>query len=386
VLLLAIVWGWHTESALYEGHGVNVPTSLHGYNVFITGSTSGIGFEAALEFYGLGAHVLIHSSDAKRAAKSAAEVRSLSARKGQRLGTATPLAGNLANFNDLRRFAREVPKVMPRIDIYIMNAARMYGLGAQYKDNSKLMGQPDSVFQSPSGHDTVQAVNHMGHYLLTELILPRLAHGAIIVIVSAMGGWDGNHRRIMPPWGNFGKHIFNKKTSTPKRIKWEVPGLKEYAFTAYHDSKYMNFCYAYWLRRRISNATIHVHDPGYVMTTPMMDRNSKAYKERLNRGYRQKKIWMWHAPSFEAGRHILENVFVTRHPVPEVVTSYFMPRQVVSWFAPMSMEARGRSRWVSKWQNWQRLLWGLHASIGPECDIALQDRFMRWTAEQVAPR
>jgi len=382
VALLAIVWGWHVESALRQDSGVDVPASLQGYNVFITGSTSGIGFEAAIEFYRRGAHVFVHSSDYKRAVKSAEDVRQFT---GQRpgLGSTTPVAANLAHFDQLRALAKNITKGVRRLDVLILNACRMYGLAPLYNDTT-LLKQPASVFKSPSGHDTVLAVNHLGHYLLTELLLPILAHGARIVIMSAIGGWSGSHTRIMPPWGYLGKHKFGPQTSNAKRIFWEQPGLKPHAYSAYHDSKYMNFCYGYWLRRRLErNATVIIHDPGYVMTTPMMSRDSPAYKQRRNRQYRQTKLWMWHAPSEEAGRHLLEATFVTRHPVPELVSAFFMPRQVVSWMAPYAWEGR-RAAWVSEISNYQKILWGLHASVGPQCDEELQDRLMQWSAQQVA--
>lgn len=190
--------------------------------------------------------------------------------------------------------------------------------------------------------------------------------------------------RILPPWGYLGKHRLSDRTADEKRIFWEVKGLKQHAFNAYHDSKYANVCYGRWLRRRLgSNTTVILHDPGFVLTSPVMDRNSKTYRQRLYRRVQQRKIRMWHAPTPEGGKHLLQAAFVTRRPLPDVVTAFFFPRQVVSWFASYEWETRGRMWYLLPFPAYQKLTWGLHASIGPQCDEDLQDRLMQWSARAV---
>lgn len=384
VLAVAIAWGVYEDSVLRPGSGFQVPGSLYGYNVVITGSTSGIGFEAALEFYKLSAHVIVHSSNQQRAEKSAGDIERLGA-SGQGLGKVTPMAANLADFPKVTAFSEKLRVLMPRVDVLILNACRMYGLAPFYGDGT-LMKQPASAFPAPSGHDSVLAVNHMGHYLLTELLLPSLRHGAPIVIMTAIGAWDSSHERIFPPWGYLGHHKMYPTTANDKRIIWESKGLQQHAFYAYHDSKYANICFGRWLRRRLGrNATVIMHDPGYVVTTPMLNRDSTTYTERLTRSVVQTKLFNWHAPVEWAGRNLLEVTFLTRRPIPDVVSSYFMPRQVVSWWAPHSWEGRRPPHlfWIA---GYEKLTWGLHSTIGPQCDRDVQDWLMWWSSAQVGLR
>jgi len=275
---------------------------------------------------------------------------------------------------------------MPRVHLLFLNAAMMYGLGAMYKDDS-VMKLPASAFQAPSGHDNCMAINHLGHYLLTLLLLPQLAPGATIVVMTSNAAWGTSHRRLMPPWGYLGKHKFNKNTSTPKRIKWESPGLKRHSNVAYQDSKYANVCFGRWLRRKLgSNYTVVLHDPGFVLTSPAMNRSSRQYRERLYRKSRQKKLWKWHAPTVDGGRHLLESAFVSQRPMPDLVVSFFFPRQVVGLLAGYWWEDYRRNAFLAQFSRVQKLTWGLHGSVGPQCDPDLQDRFMAWSADAIGAK
>jgi len=376
VLLLAIVWGMHEESSLRPGSGVDIPASLSGYNVVITGSSAGIGFEAAVEFYRLGAHVVIHSSSQKRAESSAKDVK-LYAAEGQ--GRSTPLAADLGDFDQVRSFAAMVLGIMPKVDVLIMNAARMYGVA---RPGCKVRPTlPNSTFQSKTGHDSVLATNHLGHVLLTELLRPVLAHSAVIIVVGSFGSWGASSRRLTPPWGNIGNYQLSPASADDKRIFWQQKGLRPHGYLAYRDSKYANVCFGRYLRRHLGkNITVYIHDPGMVVTTPHMDRNSALYENKLYRTSKESRWYDWHAPTVDSGRHLLQNTFITRRPVPDVITTYFFPRQYISWFVGYEWETT-RLGYLSPLQMYQRFTWGLHASVGPQCDAELQDRIMRWSAQ-----
>jgi len=379
-LLLALLWGLEESSALRPGKGVELPSTLYGHTAIVTGSSSGIGFEAALALYRLGTHVVVHSPDPARAAKAAKDVERLGA-DGQGLGKATPLAANLCDFNAVRSFASIAATTLRPVDLLVLNAAKMYGLAPWYGDKT-LLNQPDWIFKAPSGHDRVLAVNHLGHFLLTELLLPHLAHGARILIMTSIGAWDGSPARLMPPWGRLGKYQLSPGSANEKRIFWEQKGLKPHAYLAYRDTKFANICYGRHLRRRLrGNATVVIHDPGMVVTTPTMSRESKSYKERLYRNARGDKIVNWHAPTEDGGTHLLQALFVTTRPVPDVITPYFFPRQFVSWFAGKEWQ-NTRFGYVGRFPGYQRLTWGLHATIGPDCDEEFQERLARWSARE----
>mmetsp|Transcript_3414 Transcript_3414/g.5263 ORF Transcript_3414/g.5263 Transcript_3414/m.5263 type:complete len:91 (-) Transcript_3414:98-370(-) len=82
---------------------------------------------------------------------------------------------------------------------------------------------------------------------------------------------------------------------------------------------------------------------------------------------------------------MLQSAFVTRRPVPDWVASYFFPEQVTSWFTGYAWEEYGRGR-LAHFSFIQKLTWGLHGSVGPQCDEDLQDRFMAWSADQVGAK
>jgi len=384
VLLLAVLWGLHESSALKPGRGVEVPSSLYGTNAIITGSTSGLGFEAALQMYELGAHVVVHSSSQKRADKSAAAIRELARNWG---GKATPLAADLGDFDEVVAFSKKLPTVMPRVHLFFINAAMLYGVGPHYAGKDDIMSKPDAAFQSKSGHDSCMAINHLGHYLMTLLLLPQLAPKATVVIVSSSGAWSSSLRRLMPPWGMLGSHRFDKKTSTPKRIKWEQGGLKRHANMAYKDSKLANVCFARWLRRQLGeNYTVVLHDPGLVTTAPSLDRESRVYQERLYRKARSEVYYRWHAPTEEGGTHLMQSAFITQRPVPDWVVSYFVPDPVVHWYNSYTSAESGRRGNVARFSAYQKLTWGLHGTVGPECDEDTQDRFMAWSAMAIGAK
>jgi NAD(P)-dependent dehydrogenase (short-subunit alcohol dehydrogenase family) len=71
---------------------------------------------------------------------------------------------DLESLESVRRFAKEVLKDFPKINVLINNA----GLSVPVSQSRK----------TKDGYEINFGVNHLGHFLLTNLLLPRLKESA----------------------------------------------------------------------------------------------------------------------------------------------------------------------------------------------------------------
>jgi NAD(P)-dependent dehydrogenase (short-subunit alcohol dehydrogenase family) len=141
--------------------------SMAGQTVLITGSTDGLGREVALMLGSAGAHVLVHGRNAERGNAVVAEI----ARGGK--GTARFYAADLASFAQVRQLAERVLADNPRLDALVNNA------GIWLEGPRQL---------SADGNELHFQVNYLSGYLLTRLLLPRLAQSAPARIVNVASG------------------------------------------------------------------------------------------------------------------------------------------------------------------------------------------------------
>jgi len=358
VALVAVVLGVRENEALRHGRGIDVPEGLLGKNVFITGSTSGIGFTTAVRLCTMGAHVVVHGPDEHRTQRAAREVQQRAdSRGGWGSGTATPLAARLDDFAAVHRLSLQTKEVFPHVDLLILNAAINYGGAPAFGPAMQriMESHPPGFFVGQSGLDRVMSTNHFGHFLLTMLLLPRLAPEARIVVVTGQGMWQGDWRRLV----------------TPQRIEWEKH--RKLAYLAYEDSKFANLCFGRALRQRVgASRTVIVHDPGQIRTTMVQDRGSEVYKSRwFLRAPPDRKWRWWHMTADQAAERMVEAAFVTRRPVPDVVYSYWMPRGIFQRLAHHSLVVL-RNYWRQKLPvytlMYQAFSFGpLYDGIGPQC-------------------
>ncbi len=118
--------------------------------VVITGANTGIGFQTALELAKRGARVIIACHDTKDAEKA---VKIIIHKSQNEKCEAEYL--DLADLDSVRSFAQLMNKKLNRLDILINNAG--------------VMATPYT--KSPQGYEMQFAVNHLGHFLLTNLLL-----------------------------------------------------------------------------------------------------------------------------------------------------------------------------------------------------------------------
>jgi NAD(P)-dependent dehydrogenase (short-subunit alcohol dehydrogenase family) len=133
----------------------------------VTGANRGLGLEISAGLAGAGATVVLACRDPARAQAAAAEVRR---RVPQARLETMPL--DLAELASVRRFAEDFAARFPRLDILCNNASAIMVPLQRTRD----------------GFETHIGVNHLGHFALTGLLLPRLqaTPGARIVNTASM--------------------------------------------------------------------------------------------------------------------------------------------------------------------------------------------------------
>ena len=141
-----------------------------GKTFFITGANTGIGFEAAMVIAGNGGRVLLGCRSPEKGQDALARIADTYPGADVAL-----IEVDLADLASVSRAAEVVAKE-PKLDVLINNAGVMWNPKTITKDG----------FESQFG------VNHLGHFALTGLLLPKLeaTPEARIVIVSSVG-----HRR-----------------------------------------------------------------------------------------------------------------------------------------------------------------------------------------------
>ncbi|WP_328998448.1 oxidoreductase [Kribbella sp. NBC_00709] len=136
---------------------------LTGQVALVTGATSGLGYETALELLKHGADVLVAARNPEKAAKAAETLT-------QQVGRApTVLELDLADLASVEKAADEVLTTYDRLDLLINNAGVM---APPYR-------------QTVDGFELQLGTNHLGHFALTGRLLPLLLSGSRVVTVSS---------------------------------------------------------------------------------------------------------------------------------------------------------------------------------------------------------
>ncbi|MBS1104786.1 MAG: short-chain dehydrogenase/reductase [Deltaproteobacteria bacterium] len=194
----------------------------------VTGANSGLGSESALALAAKGAHVVLACRDAAKAQSALQAIRAASPAV-----SVEAMALDLASLASVRAFAEAFVAQHERLDLLCNNAG--------------VMAIPHR--RTTDGFEMQFGTNHLGHFALTGLLLPRLLDtpGARVVSVSSSA-----HR--------------------PGKIHWDDLQLeRSYRnWRAYAQSKLANLLFAFELDRRLRKAgtsviSVAAH-PGYAAT------------------------------------------------------------------------------------------------------------------------
>lgn len=138
--------------------------------ILITGGTGGIGKAAATQLARRGATLVLVGRDPEKGARAAGELRSTTGND-----RVEHLRADLSRMSDVRRVAAEFRARHRRLDVLVNNAGAMFG-------DWRL---------SADGVEMTFALNHVAHFLLTELLLDLLKStpGARVVSTSGIVHW-----------------------------------------------------------------------------------------------------------------------------------------------------------------------------------------------------
>lgn len=201
----------------------------------ITGATSGLGRAAALALGDLGCSLILLGRNERAGRAVAARVG-----QGGSARRAEFLRADLSSVADVRRAAAEIRTRTATLDVLINNA------GARFDDYQA----------SADGTERTFATNHLGHFLLTALLLdPLLAarSGRVITVASEA------HAAA-----SIGDGWVDSRASYDRKA-------------AYARSKLANVVFAFELARRLEETAVtsNAVDPGGVATN--LGRNNGLY-------------------------------------------------------------------------------------------------------------
>jgi NAD(P)-dependent dehydrogenase (short-subunit alcohol dehydrogenase family) len=187
--------------------------SVRGKVVVVTGASSGLGLEVAKQLASQGAEIVMVCRDRTRGERARAQVA--------QVATGEPPALFLADLSvqsEIRRVAVEIRDRYDRINILVNNA------GGAFRERQL----------SADGIELTWATNHLGPFLLTELLLPLL-------VASPAG-------RIV----NVTSEIYSRKLDLDN-----IDGARKYSFFgAYRISKLGNVLFTRELANRLEGSGI----------------------------------------------------------------------------------------------------------------------------------
>jgi NAD(P)-dependent dehydrogenase (short-subunit alcohol dehydrogenase family) len=134
----------------------------------VTGSTSGLGHELARRLGSMGMHVIVHGRNRERGMEVVGAITS------EGVGSARFYRADLASFEQVREFGEAVLRDYERLDVLINNAG--------------IASAPNGRALSEDGHELIFQVNHLSHFLLTRMLLPRLLESAPSRLINVSSG------------------------------------------------------------------------------------------------------------------------------------------------------------------------------------------------------
>jgi NAD(P)-dependent dehydrogenase (short-subunit alcohol dehydrogenase family) len=155
--------------------------------VVLTGATRGIGAAPAVQLARQGADLALAGRDPERVAATARAARDAGAQVSEHVA-------DLAQMTEVRRLAEEIRERYEHVDVLANNAGAMF----------------TERHVTPEGLERTFALNHLGPFLLTTLLLDRLEGGRVVTTASdahtggALDFADLQSERSFKPMGTYG--------------------------------------------------------------------------------------------------------------------------------------------------------------------------------------
>lgn len=210
--------------------------NLDGKTCLITGGARGMGKVSALALAGMGARVIIVDWEGEEGTRTRDLINQRTGRRAAEF-----VYCDLSSLEEVRRLAADINSRQVALHVLMCNA-----------------GITDPVRRvSVDGYEMHLATCHLGHFLLTHLLLPLLKRSAParIVVISSDAHRAG-------PGLDF-NDLNNAKI-------WDGSGYSNGAsFKAYHRAKLCNVYFTLELAERLegSGVTINAVSPGYFVNT-----------------------------------------------------------------------------------------------------------------------
>lgn len=214
-------------------------SDMKGKTVVVTGGNSGIGLETASALAGMGARVLVTARNADRGRSAVAQIAERTEGAQVQL-----VVFDLADLSSVRRGAAEILEQAPRLDVLVNNAGLV------------LTERQVTV----DGFEATFATNHLGPFLLTNLLLDRVTASAPARIVNVASTAHNSARKGIP---------FDDLQS-----ERHYRGMRVYG-----QSKLANILFTLELARRLEGAGVTANSlhPGTVRTGYGADGDARGF-------------------------------------------------------------------------------------------------------------
>jgi NAD(P)-dependent dehydrogenase (short-subunit alcohol dehydrogenase family) len=248
-------------------HDVIAGVDLTGTTAIVTGASTGIGVETARALAAAGAGVVLAARNAERTEEAAASIRDRVPSAQLEVG---PL--DLTSLDSVRGFGAWYAESHDDLNLLVNNAGVMY-----------------TPFEhTADGFELQFGTNHLGHFLLTCLLVPALVAGS----ERPRAGYADGQRATQ--FGAAPSRVVNVTSAghMASDVIWDDPNFERHPydkFVAYGQSKTANILFAVELERRLGARGVHAYavHPGRIATELgryMTADDLAALRERAARG------------------------------------------------------------------------------------------------------
>lgn len=261
--------------------------SMEGKVCIVTGATSGLGEVTARELAARGATVIILARNPEKSAKT---VRNINEQTGN--SNVESMLADLSVQKDIRHFAEQFMRRYQRLDVLVNNAGAF-----NYKRQETI-----------DGIEKTFAVNYLGHFLLTKLLLDTMKASAPSRIINITSGI----------------HVMGHINFDDLNSRQRYSGAR-----AYSQAKLAVVLFTYELARLLegTDVTVNVVNPGLVATnfglqgskiTSFLKRLIDIFSQSPEQGA-QTQIYLATSPEVE---HITGKYFEKKKSVGSSKASY----------------------------------------------------------------
>ncbi len=214
--------------------------------VIITGANAGLGYECARSIAKSAPDIsiVIAGRNMERILSAAGQIN-----KETGLESVSALVMDLASLSSIRNFINVFANAgLPPLHCLICNAGIHPGR---------------TIRVTQDGFEAAFGVNYLGHFLLTNLLIPHMAEGARILMVSSR---THDYRDVSP----FPKPVYRSPGILADPIPPRGESIQTFLGKAYSTSKLCQTMFAFELERRIQESggklSVNVFDPGGMVT------------------------------------------------------------------------------------------------------------------------